>query len=293
MNAIVLFGVLVMSFITVRAQEIPILEGANPQNRISVQQIAQKIRPGQIIVMGEHHGFKTAQQGQLELMEALRAAGHKVSSGLEFFYYPDQALVDDYRLGALTEADFLQKIQWGQPSFDFYRGQALFPRYDQGERTLALNAPRSLTSRVSKVGLAGLTPEEQKLLPPGFQLGRDSYKKRFLSMMPHLPTPEAGERYFAAQSVWDDTMAWKAAEFIQENPGQILVIVVGDFHAQYGGGLPDRIEARTQQKPVVFSFVNVEGLSEVDIRNEVEPSMEYGPRADYIWFAKESTSTSN
>lgn len=287
MNAVVLFGVLVMSFITVRAQEIPILDGANPQNRISVQEVAKKIRPGQIIVMGENHGFKTSQQGQLELMEALRAEGLKVSSGLEFFYYPDQALVDDYRSGVLPEADFLQKIQWGQPSFDFYRGQALFPRYDQGERTLALNAPRSLTGKVSKGGLESLTPEEQKLLPPGFQQGRDSYKKRFLAMMPHLPTPEAGERYFAAQSIWDDTMAWRAAEFIQNHPEQVLVIVVGDFHAQYGGGLPDRITARTQQKPVVFSYVNTEGLSPADLEQELNPNTEYGPRADFIWYAKE------
>lgn len=284
MNAIVLFGVLVMSFLSVRAQEIPILEGGHPENRVSLQEIAQRIRPGQIIVMGESHGFKTAQQAQLELMEALRSAGLKVSSGLEFFYYPDQNLVDDYRLGILSEADFLQKIQWGQPAFDFYRGQALFPRYDLGERTLALNAPRSLTGRVSKGGLAALTPEEQKLLPPGFQLGRESYKKRFLAMMPHLPNPEAGERYFAAQSIWDDTMAWRVAEFIQKHPEQVLVIVVGDFHVQYGGGLPDRIEARTQQKPVVFSYVNTEGLTEAEIQEQVSPSTEDGPRADYLWF---------
>lgn len=284
MNAIVLFGVLVMSFLSVRAQEIPILEGGHPENQVSLQEIAQRIRPGQIIVMGESHGFKTAQQAQLELMEALRSAGLKVSSGLEFFYYPDQNLVDDYRLGILSEADFLQKIQWGQPAFDFYRGQALFPRYDLGERTLALNAPRSLTGRVSKGGLAALTPEEQKLLPPGFQLGRESYKKRFLAMMPHLPNPEAGERYFAAQSIWDDTMAWRVAEFIQKHPEQVLVIVVGDFHVQYGGGLPDRIEARTQQKPVVFSYVNTEGLTEAEIQEQVSPSTEDGPRADYLWF---------
>jgi uncharacterized iron-regulated protein len=293
MNAILVFSVFIMSFLTVQAQEIPILVGNQPQNQISVAEIAKTIRPGQIVVMGELHGLKTAQQGQVELLQALRGQGLKVSVGLEFFYYPDQAAVDSYRLGSLDEAPFLKQIQWGSPSFDFYRDQAVFPRYDQGEKTLALNAPRTLTGRISKVGLGALTPEEQQLLPPQFQVGRDSYKKRFLAMMPHLPNPESGERYFAAQSVWDDTMAWKATEFIQAHPDQVLVIVVGDFHAQYGGGLPDRIAARTGQKPVVFSYVTTADMSEDEIRTEIEPSAEFGPRADYIWLTGEQPAEPN
>jgi uncharacterized iron-regulated protein len=288
MNALILFGVLIMSFLSVRAQEIPIIAGSEPQIRIGLSDLAKTISPGQIIVMGENHGLKTAQQAQVELLKALRARGLKISVGLEFFYYPDQTLVDDFRQGILTEPDFLQKIQWGSPSFDFYREQALFPLYDLGERTLALNAPRTLTSRISKVGLGGLTPDEQKLLPPQFELGRASYKERFLAMMPHLPNAEAGERYFAAQSVWDDTMAYYAAEFMKGHQDQVLVIVVGDFHAQFGGGLPDRIAARTQQKPIVFSYVNLAGLSLDEQNEEITPSMAYGARADYLWLANEA-----
>lgn len=288
MNAIMLLGVLTMSFLSVRAQEVPLLRGRDPQIRLSARDIAQTVRPGQIIVMGEHHGFKSAQKAQGELMTALREQGLKVSVGLEFFYYPDQLAVDDYREGRLSEEEFLKKIQWGAPSFAFYREQALFPRYEWGEKTRALNAPRSLTSRIAKAGLESLSVEERNLLPPDFQLGRASYKKRFLEMMPHLPSPEVGERYFAAQSVWDDTMAWKAAEFIGAHPDQVLVIVVGDFHAQYGGGLPDRIEVRTQQKPVVFSFINAFGLSEEDLQREIHPSPVYGPRAEYLWLTSEA-----
>jgi uncharacterized iron-regulated protein len=287
MNAILVFGVLVMSFFSVSAQEIPIVEGAHPKNRIALSSVVQQVRPGSIIVMGENHGVKTSQQGQVELMKALRDRALKVSVGLEFFYYPDQALVDDFRRGILSEADFLQKIQWGSPAFDFYRDQALFPRYDQGEYTLALNAPRTLTGRIAKVGLGDLTADEQKILPPDFQLGRAAYKERFLAMMPHLPNLEAGERYFAAQSAWDDTMAWRAAEFIQAHPDQVLLIMVGEFHATYGGGLPERIEARTQQKPLVFSFLNTQGLAPDEVERELNPSAIYGPRGDYIWLIQE------
>ncbi len=141
-------------------------------------------------------------------------------------------------------------------------------------------------SKVAKSGLDSLTAEERRLLPPQFSLGRASYKNRFLSMMPHLPSPDAGDRYFAAQSIWDDTMAWRAVDFITAHPNQVLVVVVGEFHAQYGGGLPDRIRARAPGIRVwTFSQINTTGLTKDEVRVEITPSPSEGPRGDYLWLA--------
>jgi uncharacterized iron-regulated protein len=288
MHALVVFAALWLGFQNVRAQEIRILDGSQLAKTWTAAQIAAQIRPGQIIVMGENHGFHSSQAAQMQLLNALRNAGLSVSVGLEFFYYPDQGTVDRFRDGGLSETDFLKQIAWGQPGFEFYREQAVFPRLQQGERTLALNSPRSLTGKIASDGLETLTPQERQLMPPGFSEGRASYKKRFLDEMgSHLPTPEAGERYFAAMSTWDDTMAWKATEFIKSHPNQVLAIIVGDFHAVYGGGLPDRIEARSGQKPIVFSFVNGAGLNEAEVKELVAPSPQYGPRGHFVWLANE------
>ena len=152
--------------------------------------------------------------------------------------------------------------------------------------TWALSAPRGLTGKVSKTGLASLSEEEKALLPPNFTLGRDSYKERFMRLMPHLPSPEAGERYFAAQSIWDDTMAWRATDFMFAHADQVLVIVVGEFHVQYGGGLPYRIRARAPHVPVLtFSQINTLDLSDADVTAEIEVSPTDGARADYLWLA--------
>lgn len=267
------------------AQTTGILEGST-LTPTTLEQAVSKVTPGSIVVIGENHGFKEHQRQQVTVMSALRAQGLKVSVGMEFFTYTHQALVDSYRAGSLSEADFLREIQWGSLSYDFYRAQALFPSLTEGAQTLALNAPRTLTGKVSKTGFSSLTPEELSLLPPNFTLGRGSYKQRFLGMMPHLPSPEAGERYFTAQSIWDDTMAWKAAEFISTHPDQVLVIVVGEFHVQYGGGLPDRLRQRSPQAAILtFSQVNTEGLSADELQNEIAPSQSEGPRADYLWLA--------
>lgn len=252
---------------------------------VEMADLARKIPRGGIVVIGENHGQSVHQSQQLEVLRALRTEGHKVSVGLEFFQYPFQELVDEWRAGSLPEADFLKKIDWGQPSFSYYRSQAEFPLLAEGAVTLALNAPRSLTSKISKNGWGSLSEEDLRLLPPQFSSGRDSYRKRFLAVMsPHLPDPAMGERYFLAQSVWDDTMAWKACEGVRRNPDQTLVIVVGEFHVQYGGGLPNRLRGRCPEKDVTtLSQVNLAGLSDSEVVRELSPSLEEGPRADWIW----------
>ncbi|WP_232469248.1 ChaN family lipoprotein [Bdellovibrio bacteriovorus] len=267
------------------AQNSGILRG-NDLQPVDLAEAVRPVAPGSIVVIGENHGFKEHQNQQLSIMQALRAQGLKVSVGMEFFTYTDQPVVDSYRQGLLSETDFLSQIKWGNPSYDYYRGQSLFPNLSEGSKTIALNAPRSLTGKVSKGGLQALTPDDLKLMPPQFAVGNDGYKRRFLSMMPHLPNPEAGERYFASQSIWDDTMAWQAVEFMRSHPEQVLVIVVGDFHVQYGGGLPDRLRVRGSEFPVVtFSQVNTAGLTEDEIATEINPGTQDGPRADYLWLA--------
>lgn len=281
--SLVLVAVLVSA--CAHAQTSGIYRGKDLQAQ-TLSESLSKVTPGSIVVVGENHGLSEHQRQQVEIMNQLRSQGHRVAVGMEFFTYTDQAHVDAYRAGGLAEADFLKAIAWGQPSYDFYRDQAVFPNLSEGAKTLALNAPRALTGKVAKLGLSALSAEEKALLPPGFSLGRDSYKKRFLEMMPHLPNPEAGERYFAAQSIWDDTMAWRATDYIQAHPDQVLVIVVGEFHVRYGGGLPDRILARSPRTPVMtFAQVNTAGLSNSEIQDEMNPDTDYGVRADYLWLA--------
>ncbi|MGZ3779668.1 MAG: ChaN family lipoprotein [Pseudobdellovibrionaceae bacterium] len=285
MHTLSLFLFPILMSACAHAQTSGILRG-NGLEPVTLEQSIHSVTPGSVVVIGENHGLKVHQQQQIAIMTALRNQGLKVSVGLEFFSYPYQDFVDSYRAGVLPEADFLKAIQWGSPSFDYYREQAIFPDLTEGARTVALNAPRSLTGKVAKSGMDSLTEDELALLPPQFSLGRDSYKQRFLKTMPHLPSGEAGERYFTAQSIWDDTMAWKAAQFISIHPEQVLVIVVGEFHVQYGGGLPDRIRARLPLAPVfTFSQVNTSDMTEEEIQQEIKPSPLEGVRADFLWLS--------
>jgi uncharacterized iron-regulated protein len=240
--------------------------------------------PGSVIVLGEQHNNGAHQQQHLQVLRGLRDRGLKVSVGMEFVSYIFQEACAKWQQGILSEEQFLSEIQWGGNPFHFYRDQMAFPRFDQGEKLIALNAPRSLTRKIAREGLDALTETERALLPPQFALGNDLYFERFMQAVGgHLPGPDAARRYFAAQSTWDDTMAWKAKEFFASNPDQVLVVIVGEFHVQYGGGLPDRLRARGLDKQMTFSQLNLFEVSDEEAQKLILPDPKYGQRADFVW----------
>jgi uncharacterized iron-regulated protein len=243
-----------------------------------------QVKPGTVIVIGEQHNKAGASASQMDLLRELRKQGHSVSVGMEFISYPNQTFLEFYKAGRLPEEQFLKDVQWGGYDFNLYRDQILFPEFANGETTLALNAPRQLTGKIAKTGLSSLTADEQAILPPQLQLGSESYKKRFIEAMGgHGPSGPALDNYFAAHSVWDDTMAWQTATYMAKNPNHVFVIIVGEFHVQYGGGLPARLKARGVNSILTLSQVDHTDYSDEELEKEMIPHSEYGPRADVLW----------
>jgi uncharacterized iron-regulated protein len=248
------------------------------------------VHPGDVVILGESHGTQVMADQQTQVLSTLRKQGLKVSLGMEFFERQQQTAVDAMRSGAISEAEFLSQIGWSSAMpYSAYRNQVNFPRYSE-EFVRALNAPRALTSRISKVGISGLNEDEKAQLPVDFEIGNSAYYQRFQAVMgAHIP-PEAIHRYFEAQSTWDDVMAFETVRFLKAHPEQVLVIIVGEFHVQYGGGLPSRILHRlsldsglSASRLKTFSLINLEGMSEDEREQSVRPSATDGSRADFVW----------
>lgn len=276
------FLLFITTFFTIFTAGAQIFDGQN-LNPASLDQVVSGVQPGSVLILGESHGLAAHQAQHLQILSKLRSAGLAVSVGLEFLNYPDQAFVDQFVQGQLSEADFLNAVAWQQGfNFDFYKKQLLFPELSQGEFSVALNLPRSISSKISRGGLESLTTDEAKLLPPDFTKGRDSYKDRFAAAAgAHCPSLD---RCFMAQSAWDDTMAWQAVQFLEKHPEQVLVIVVGEFHAQFGGGLAWRIRARNSQIAIrTISQLWTEGYTADQVQAEMQPSPIEGARANFIW----------
>jgi uncharacterized iron-regulated protein len=265
-----------------------IYTGTAPQEKVSLSAVASVIQPGTVVIVSELHTSQAHHEHQVQFLSALAAQGYgRISVGMEFFTKNHQSEVDQFVAGSLSESAFLKKAQWQGGDFNLYRRQVLFPRR-HGGNTVALNARDELSKRIGQVGLAGLSYDEQAEIPAGFTLGNSSYYDRFVEFMggaDHMPGANLNF-YFEAQSNWDETMASVAADYMRSHPKDILMIIVGDGHAQYGGGLPERLRARGVSQVVTISQVDLANETDQEQNDDMEPHQKYGPRADYIWVSR-------
>jgi uncharacterized iron-regulated protein len=248
----------------------------------SVDELFKDLGPGTVLITSELHDHEVHHQNQRDILARLATLKIPISVGMEFFYYPQQSQVDDFVSGRIDEATFLKAINWAGFNFDFYRYQVLQPAHLQGQ-TVALNFPRELSGKVAKGGLDALSADEKAMMPPNFERGTDTYFARFREMMKDHATEEQMQNYFTAQSLWDDTMAWKATGHIIAHPDGLLMIIVGDFHVAYQDGLIARLKKRGATHIVSLSQIDTTGSSEADRKAQIAPDATYGARADYIF----------
>src|SRR5262249_42657710 len=188
---------------------------------------------------------------QLQLIKALFAHDERLGVGMEMFQRPFQAPVDRFLRGEIGEDEFLKATEyrkrWGY-DWSLYRPIAEFCRKN-GLPLAALNAPRELTARVSKVGHAGLTDDEKKQLGPiDFHVKehRAHWYERLAKMHGQgKTTAEEKERSYQGMAGWDEYMADERAKVQLEGGVRRLVVLAGSGHVERGFGIPQRAAKRT------------------------------------------------
>lgn len=262
----------------------PILDGTTLKP-VELGAILKTIQPGSVVVLSEIHTLNSHHQNQLTFVNELQKVSEsKISIGFEMFDINEQNLLDDYSDQLITDEQLKNYVSLSKDWFQFYLPLLQFTQHPDSQ-AVALNAPKWLTSKIARVGMEQLSNYEKLLLPVDFQLGDDLYLERFQEVS-HIPKAKI-KNYFEAQSTWDDIMAETAREFITSNPSGILVIVVGDFHAAYYGGLPKRLKQRGIANVVTISQVSMANLDQKEKDELLKPHDRYGRRADYIWVSEE------
>src|SRR5262245_22949432 len=150
--------------------------------------------------------------------------------------------------GSADEPTFLAQSEyekrWG---FDFslYR-PLLEAARDAKLDALALNAPKELTRKIGRGGLASLDAGERAQLPE-LDLTDSKHRGYFDAAMAEHPMPPGGPKaddMYAAQVTWDETMADTAAAWLKRNSDDAqLVIFAGLGHCHHSA-VPARIERR-------------------------------------------------
>ncbi len=252
---------------------------------LSPEALAERLASARAIYVGEHHNSVLSHHAQLyivsqvyRLKSAQRSGsplpeGRDLAVGLEMLPRRLQPQLDAYLAGAVDEAGFLQAVDWAHTwGFDFalYRPIFEFCR-SHGLRMYALNAPRELPRAVRQRGLAGLTSDEQAQLPSGVPWPMPEPHRRFVREIfdqhgapAKAPSPAeaaerdaAFERFYAAQLVWDESMAQSVAEILQPGPKNPrppgrLIILAGVGHVGLYA-MPARAARRGVAAALTFS----------------------------------------
>src|SRR5262249_16278119 len=143
------------------------------------------------------------------LAERRTMSGHELAIGLEMLPREEQADIERWRKGDLSEEEFLKACDWEKAwgyDFGFYRPPLQLAK-SEGLAVIALNAPGELTRAVAKKGLLGLSDALSKQLPE-LDVTDAEHKAWFRQEMRDHPNHHASfENLYAAQVVWDESMA--------------------------------------------------------------------------------------
>jgi uncharacterized iron-regulated protein len=245
---------------------------------ITFGELVDRLLAADIVCVGETHDSEQNHRVQLRIIKALYAVDDRLGVGMEMFQRPFQKEIDRYFQGGVGEEDFLKsseyKQRWGY-AWPLYRPIVEFCRKN-GIPLAALNAPKELTQRISKVGHAGLTDEEKKQLGPvdfNVKAHRDYWFDKLSAMHGNrAASADQKERSYQVMTVWDEYMGASAAAFQEERGLRRMVVLAGSGHVERGFGIAARAAKRTGGKAVTVR---------VEVGGDPE-KVKADPAADYV-----------
>jgi uncharacterized iron-regulated protein len=218
------------------------------RNTKSLDSIVEDLAGSRVIYVGEVHNDYAHHLKQLEIIRILHAMHPDMAIGMEQFQSPYQPALDDYIAGRLSEKEMLRKTEWYRRwRFDYrlYRPILNFAR-ERGIPVVALNVPKEITDKVSQQGMEGLTPEQRAVVPREIDRSDQAYQDRLMEVFSRHPhaNEQQFDRFLQVQLLWDEGMAQRVAEHLQQHSGRKMVVLAGSGHLSYGSGIPKRVARR-------------------------------------------------
>ena len=211
------------------------------------QTIAQN-NAARVVLVGETHTRWDHHLVQLGILELLYQKSAKLAIGVEWFQQPYQKYLDAYVAGEIPEQEMLRLTEYYERwryDYRLYRPIIQYAR-EHNIPVIALSASREFSNALSKSGFDDLPAEFKAQLPASYDWSDKGYEQRLRSVFESHPD-YAGEfkDFLRSQLTWDESMAERAAHYLDENPESRLLIFAGSGHIAYGSGIPNRIKRRT------------------------------------------------
>ena len=245
-----------------------------------------------------------------------------VALSLEMFERDVQGIVDEYLQGLITEDQFLASARpWEYYDSD-YRPMVEMAKADGVPVLAANAPRRYVNrvSRMGSEALNDLSAQARSVLPPlPYPPPTDAYRGEWTALMTGMvmeqqcPAPEemggqeevpenhpleepphgppAGmpmhdgsfmENGLQAQTLWDASMAYAITNFLEMNPGALVLHMVGGFHVKNFTGTPEKVQFyRPGTRSLVIHMDIVEDFDSFDLG-------EHAGRGDFVILTDES-----
>jgi uncharacterized iron-regulated protein len=265
---------------------------------VEVDAMISALAAARAVCIGESHPNPHHHWAQLHLVDRLSAIaarrGTALALGMEMFQTPFQAILDQYAAGTIDEKALLSRTayrrRWGY-DFGLYR-PIIELAVQRKLALLALNTRRELTKKVSRGGVESLSAKERDQLPE-LDLGDEEHKQWFANIMAehghsagHSASRKskdddghpAGSNIYAAQVLWDETMAATAAAWLNAGEGRQIIILAGNGHCH------DSAIVRRMQRRGIAAAVSVRPIIDREDRGDGEVGEAIGEAAnDYLF----------
>jgi uncharacterized iron-regulated protein len=230
--------------------------GPDAPQQQAIPSLMRELAGRPVILLGETHSSAEHHRWQLHTIAALHSRQPNMALGFEMFPRRVQPTLDQWVAGTLTEAQFLERSEWGKvwgfdpelylPIFHFARMHRI--------PMVALNVERSLVAAVGDNGWASIPASQREGVtdpaPPAKKY-RDALFASYLEHLPEdsplrkQPTAEVRnadfERFVQAMQVWDRAMAQAIAQRRAGSDPPMVVAIMGSGHLRDGYGVPHQL----------------------------------------------------
>ena len=242
---------------------IRVLAGRGNGSAVAPDTMLAALRGADAVCLGETHDSFAVHSLQLLLLDRLRAATSTedptLGVGFEMFQRPFQTAFDDLAAERIPLGTFRANseydIRW---KFDWELYQPLIQQgLAYGHPMRALNLEKEITSRISAVGLLGLTAQETAALPE-LALTSAPHREWFRAQISEGHgdlTEDRLDRFYSVQVAWDETMADTATVWQKGAAGRRIAIIAGRGHC-VDWAIPDRMRRRGVGKVIGLQILD-------------------------------------
>jgi uncharacterized iron-regulated protein len=217
-------------------------------NAATLEKIVDSLKDVDVVFLGEMHDDQVAHYLQNAIFRKAfetYGADRKIALSLEMFERDVQIVLDEYLNNLISENHFLLSSRaWGNYKTD-YRPLVEFAK-EKKLPVIAANAPRRYVNMVSRNGRDSLNQLSKQakswLAPLPYNQASEAYAKKFNALMGAAPEAKMGlNNILDSQTLWDATMAFWIAEYLDKTKNPLVVHLNGAFHTENRLGTPEHL----------------------------------------------------